>query len=84
MSFLVVCSLVISFSSAFMFQDPLLFKSIISEFVLVKNMVLVELVEVSSTVVALGTGGWLEEAAQAGHGDYVLLHGLSGFQQEGS
>ena len=47
-------------------------------------MVLVELVEVSSTVVALGTGGWLEEAAQAGHGDYVLLHGLSGFQQEGS
>ncbi|CAK9116579.1 unnamed protein product [Durusdinium trenchii] len=36
---------------------------------------------VSTTVVAVGPLGWLEEAAKAGRGDYIHLQGPASFQQ---
>lgn len=36
---------------------------------------------VPSTVVAVGQSGWLREAAKAGQGDFIHLHGPEGFQQ---
>jgi len=36
---------------------------------------------VASTIVALGSRGWLREAAQVSHGDFIYLHGPQGFRE---